>query len=80
MTIPLPEEPHFLKSHTFRFPLQCTHSFLDFDFNQLSGSLPSELYLLTGLEQLDLNDNQLTGNVDQMGALSNLEFLQLHGM
>lgn len=52
--------------------------FMDFDFNALSGSLPSELFLLTNLNQLDLNNNQLTGNVEGLGALVNLEFLQLH--
>jgi hypothetical protein len=53
--------------------------FVDFDFNALSGSLPTELYLLTDLIQLDLNNNQLTGNVDQLGVFVDLEFLQLHG-
>ena len=52
--------------------------FMDFDFNALTGPLPTELYLLTNLNQLDLNDNQLTGNVDGLGALSNLQFMQLH--
>jgi hypothetical protein len=52
--------------------------FLDFDFNNLTGSLPTELFLLTNLNQLDLNNNQLTGNVEPIGALVNLDFLQLH--
>jgi hypothetical protein len=52
---------------------------LDFDFNALSGSLPSELYLLTDLVQLDLNNNRLTGTVDQLGVFVDLEFLQLDG-
>jgi hypothetical protein len=52
---------------------------MDFDFNALSGSLPTELYLLTDLVQLDLNNNLLTGTVDQLGLLVDLEFLQLDG-
>lgn len=52
--------------------------FMDFDFNALTGSLPTELYLLTNLNQLDLNNNQLTGTVEGLGALTNLEFMQLH--
>jgi hypothetical protein len=52
---------------------------MDFDFNDLSGSLPTELYLLTDLVQLDLNNNRLTGTVDQLGVLVDLEFLQLDG-
>ena len=50
---------------------------MDFDFNELSGSIPSEMYLLTNLSTLDLNDNQLTGNIDQIGDFVDLEFLQL---
>jgi hypothetical protein len=52
---------------------------MDFDFNDLSGSLPTELYILTDLVQLDLNNNRLTGTVDQLGVFLDLEFLQLDG-
>jgi hypothetical protein len=31
------------------------------------------------LTQLDLNNNQLSGNVEQLGVFTRLEFLQLHG-
>jgi hypothetical protein len=83
--------------------------FLDLDFNQLTGSLPVELYSLTNLTQLgkkcdvrwrnrkgrpcilshfcllqyfsplpDVNDNQLTGSVNNLGVFVNMEFLQIH--
>ena len=51
--------------------------FVDIDYNKLTGSIPTELYSLTDLETLDLNDNLLTGNIDSMGVFGNLEFLQL---
>ena len=51
--------------------------FVDLDYNKLTGSIPTELYALTDLETLDLNDNLLTGNIDSMGVFGNLEFLQL---
>ena len=50
---------------------------MDIDYNKLTGSIPTELYSLTDLETLDLNDNLLTGNIDSMGVFGNLEFLQL---
>lgn len=52
--------------------------FLDLDFNDLSGTLPTELYLLTGLTQFDVNNNRLAGNIDQIGVFEQLEFLQIH--
>jgi hypothetical protein len=42
------------------------------------GSLPPELFSLTKLRQLDLNNNTLTGSIDGIQNLTNLEFLQLH--
>ena len=52
--------------------------FLDLDFNDLSGTIPSELFLLTGLTQFDVNNNRLSGNIDQIGVFQRLEFLQIH--
>lgn len=52
--------------------------FLDLDFNDLSGTIPTELYLLTGLTQFDVNNNRLSGNIDQIGVFEQLEFLQIH--
>ena len=51
--------------------------FLDLDFNVLTGSIPTALYLLTNLQTLDLNDNLLEGDIDSIGVLGDLEFLQL---
>lgn len=42
------------------------------------GTLPSELFTLTNLRQLDLNNNTLTGTIDGIENLTNLQFLQLH--
>ena len=48
------------------------------DFNALSGSIPSELYNLVELRELDLNDNFLGGVLeDGIGGLVNLMYLQL---
>jgi hypothetical protein len=58
--------------------LSDTLIFLDLDFNLLTGTLPPELFTLVGLNQLDLNNNFLEGNVDGIGSLTDLEFLQLH--
>jgi hypothetical protein len=52
--------------------------FIDLDFNQLTGSLTSQLLSLTSLTQLDLNNNQLTGSINGIGVFPNLTFLQLH--
>jgi hypothetical protein len=43
----------------------------------LSGSLPRELGALTRLEHLDLNSNQLSGDVSSLVALSRLTLLDL---
>ena len=53
--------------------------FIDLDYNELTGSLPSTMSLLTNLETLDLNDNFLEGDIDLIGFLANLQFLQLQG-
>jgi len=43
------------------------------------GTLSSELFSLTRLKQLDLNDNKFSGSVaNDIQLLENLEFLQLH--
>ena len=42
------------------------------------GTLPSELFSLSNLLQLDLNNNTLSGPIDGMENLSSLTFLQLH--
>jgi hypothetical protein len=54
---------------------------LDLDYNYLTGAaIPSSLYDLWSLTQLDLNDNLLTGTIDSaIGTLKNLKFLQLGG-
>ena len=51
--------------------------FIDLDFNELTGTLPLEIYSLTNLETLDLNDNILEGDIDSIGVLERLQFLQL---
>lgn len=53
-------------------------TFLDLDFNELTGSLTTQLLSLSNLEQLDLNNNQLTGAIDGIGVFPNMVFLQLH--
>ncbi|WKN44220.1 leucine-rich repeat domain-containing protein [Tunicatimonas pelagia] len=58
---------------------------LSLGFNDLVGELPIELYQLTALEELDLNDNYLRGTLDEaIGQLAQLQVLelsvnQLHG-
>lgn len=48
------------------------------DFNQLTGSIPEEVYGLNSLQQLDLNDNQITGAISSsIENLRLLTFLQL---
>lgn len=51
---------------------------LDLDFNMLTGTLPSEIFSLTNLLELDLNNNTLSGSIDGIQNLSELTFLQLH--
>ena len=51
---------------------------LDFHFNHLTGSIPSEIGNLTALESLDLLNNQLTGPIpSEIGQLPALEGLVL---
>jgi Leucine-rich repeat (LRR) protein len=48
--------------------------------NSLSGAIPSELGVLTGLTVLSLDQNQLSGAIPpELGALANLWYLGLSG-
>jgi Leucine-rich repeat (LRR) protein len=48
--------------------------------NNLSGTIPPEISLLTYLWVLNLEYNQLSGSIPpELGSLSNLRFLSLHG-
>lgn len=42
------------------------------------GTLPSGVFSLTNLKQLDVNNNYLTGEIDGIQSLNKLEFLQIH--
>ncbi len=42
------------------------------------GTFPPELFLLSNLKQLDVNNNNISGSVDGIENLRKLEFLQLH--
>jgi len=42
------------------------------------GTLPSELFSLSNLLELDLNNNTLSGTIDGTENLRSLKFLQLH--
>ena len=44
-----------------------------------AGSIPSSLFALTKLKQLDLNNNTLTGSINGIENLVDLRFLQIHG-
>jgi Leucine-rich repeat (LRR) protein len=49
-------------------------------WNQLTGSIPSEIGILTNLTGLSLYNNQLTGSIPpEIGNLTNLESLSLWG-
>jgi len=43
-----------------------------------TGNIPNDLFMLTNLKQLDLNNNQLSGDIEGIQQLKRLEFLQLH--
>ena len=48
------------------------------DFNRIEGSLPDEIYGLSSLQQLDLNDNLLDGTISTLiGDLNFLTFFQI---
>lgn len=52
---------------------------LNLSNNNLSGSLPAEVRLLTKLRILDLSDNDFTGVPAEIGQLSDLRVLDLSG-
>ena len=53
---------------------------LKLSYNDLSGSIPTQLANLSNLEQLDLYSNKLTGSIpSELADLSNLKYLNLYG-
>lgn len=52
---------------------------IDLNDNELYGTIPSELGMLTDLKKLRLSYNELTGIPTTFGLLTNLSFLHLHG-
>ncbi|XP_028755419.1 receptor-like protein EIX2 [Neltuma alba] len=51
---------------------------IDLSSNNISGSIPPEIFSLTGLESLNLSHNQLEGNIpNEISNLNNLESLDL---
>ena len=47
--------------------------------NQLTGTLPSDIANLSGLIELDLGINSLSGDIPDLSSLDNLKFLYLDG-
>lgn len=46
--------------------------------NKLTGEIPSELGLLTSLEELELGHNNINGNIPtELGSISRLQLIQL---
>jgi hypothetical protein len=64
----------YLRRRTTTYTLTCIFYTL---LNYL-GTLSSELFSLTNLKQLDINNNNLSGPVNGLESLRKLEFLQLH--
>ena len=52
--------------------------FLDLDFNQLTGYIPSELLTKATLEQLYLNKNWLSGSLEGIELLRGILIIYLH--
>lgn len=52
-------------------------SALDLRSNQLTGTIPAALNSLTGLQELLLHTNQLTGSIPTLSSLTSLQDLQL---
>ena len=53
---------------------------LNLRYNQLTGTIPTELGLLTYLQVLDLSGNRLTGTIpEELASLTNLQELRLSG-
>ena len=54
-------------------------TYLDLQYNQLTGEIPPEIGNLTNLERLWLHGNQLTGEIPpEIGNLTNLIYLNLY--
>ena len=46
--------------------------------NKLNGTIPSELGLIDGLEEIDFSDNDLTGSIpSEIGLIEDLEEIDL---
>lgn len=65
------------------YGISCSGSYvveLELGTNDLSGSLPSEIGLLTGVTSIDISDNDLSGALpSQCGMLSALTYADLYG-
>ncbi|KAK3008140.1 hypothetical protein RJ639_014928, partial [Escallonia herrerae] len=65
--------------HNFSFSLFPNLGTLDLSANQLSGTIPPEIGLLTNLSYLELGQNQFTGSIPQeIGQLRSLSLLALY--